>query len=83
MVCVVVAQRLSVGVLVGCYAGCLVGVYGGAVSLGHPIGASGARIIVTLLSVLKQKGGRYGVAAGRPPGAVHRAGLDRALRPSW
>eukprot|EP00966_Prymnesium_polylepis_P000017 402-Prymnesium_polylepis.2 len=39
-----------------------VNVYGGAVSLGHPIGASGARIIVTLLSVLKQKGGRYGVA---------------------
>jgi len=39
-----------------------VNVFGGAVSLGHPIGASGARIIVTLLSVLKQKGGRYGVA---------------------
>ena len=40
-----------------------VNVYGGAVAMGHPIGASGARIITTLLSVLKQEGGKYGVAA--------------------
>src|SRR5690606_30277726 len=40
-----------------------VNVYGGAVALGHPIGASGARIIVTLLSVLQQEKGKYGVAA--------------------
>ncbi len=40
-----------------------VNVFGGAVSLGHPLGASGARIIATLLSVLEQKGGRYGLAA--------------------
>ena len=39
-----------------------VNVYGGAVAMGHPIGASGARIITTLLSVLKQEGGKYGVA---------------------
>lgn len=39
-----------------------VNVNGGAVSLGHPLGASGARIIVTLLSVLKQHGATYGVA---------------------
>jgi acetyl-CoA C-acetyltransferase len=39
-----------------------VNVYGGAVSLGHPLGASGARIVVTLLSVLSQEGGKYGVA---------------------
>lgn len=38
-------------------------VYGGAVAMGHPLGASGARIICTLLSVLKQEGGRYGLAA--------------------
>ena len=38
-------------------------VFGGAVSLGHPLGCSGARIIVTLLNVLTQKGGRYGLAA--------------------
>jgi acetyl-CoA C-acetyltransferase len=37
-------------------------VFGGAVSLGHPIGVSGARIIITLLSVLTHKGGRYGCA---------------------
>lgn len=37
-------------------------VRGGAVALGHPIGASGARIVVTLLSVLKEKGGKIGVA---------------------
>lgn len=35
-----------------------VNVFGGAVSLGHPLGASGARIVVTLLNVLKQKGGK-------------------------
>lgn len=37
-------------------------VFGGAVSLGHPLGASGARIITTLNSVLHQKAGRIGVA---------------------
>lgn len=40
-----------------------VNVNGGAVSLGHPLGASGARIIVTLLNILQQKGGKIGVAA--------------------
>ncbi len=35
---------------------------GGAVSLGHPLGASGARIIATLTNVLNQKGARYGAA---------------------
>ncbi|MBE9464575.1 acetyl-CoA C-acyltransferase [Dyadobacter subterraneus] len=40
-----------------------VNVFGGGVSLGHPLGASGARIITTLLSVLEQKNGRYGLAA--------------------
>jgi acetyl-CoA C-acetyltransferase len=39
-----------------------VNVNGGAVSLGHPLGASGARIIVTLLNVLSQKGAKYGAA---------------------
>jgi acetyl-CoA C-acetyltransferase len=39
-----------------------VNVNGGAVSLGHPLGASGARIVVTLLNVLKQKNGKYGAA---------------------
>lgn len=39
-----------------------VNVNGGAVALGHPLGASGARIIVTLLNVLQQNGGKIGVA---------------------
>ncbi len=38
-------------------------VYGGAVALGHPLGASGARIITTLNNVLHQENGRYGLAA--------------------
>jgi acetyl-CoA C-acetyltransferase len=40
-----------------------VNVNGGAVALGHPLGSSGCRIIVTLLSVLKQNNGKIGVAA--------------------
>lgn len=39
-----------------------VNIYGGAVAIGHPLGASGARIICTLLSVLQHKNARYGVA---------------------
>ncbi len=39
-----------------------VNVNGGAVSLGHPLGASGARIMVTLLNVLQQNKGKYGAA---------------------
>lgn len=39
-----------------------VNVNGGAVSLGHPLGASGARILVTLINVLKQNGSKYGAA---------------------
>ncbi len=35
-------------------------VLGGAVSIGHPLGASGARIVTTLTNVLQQRGGRYG-----------------------
>jgi acetyl-CoA C-acetyltransferase len=39
-----------------------VNVHGGAVSLGHPLGASGARIIVTLINVLRANNARYGAA---------------------
>ena len=41
--------------------GTKVNVYGGAVSLGHPLGASGARIVTTLVNVLRQEGGKIGV----------------------
>lgn len=40
-----------------------VNVHGGAVALGHPIGASGARVLVTLLSALKQRGETRGMAS--------------------
>ena len=39
-----------------------VNVYGGAVSLGHPLGCSGARIVVTLINILNQENGKIGVA---------------------
>jgi acetyl-CoA C-acetyltransferase len=38
-------------------------VNGGACALGHPIGASGARVVVTLINALKQRGLKKGVAA--------------------
>ena len=38
-------------------------VFGGAIALGHPLGASGARIVTTLISVLRRMGGRRGIAA--------------------
>ncbi len=49
-------------------------VYGGAVSLGHPLGASGARIVTTLTSVLQQQKGRIGAV-----GICHGGGGASAL----
>ncbi|MDD5222828.1 MAG: thiolase family protein [bacterium] len=40
-----------------------VNIYGGAAAIGHPIGASGARLLCTLITVLKDRGGRYGLAS--------------------
>jgi acetyl-CoA C-acetyltransferase len=40
----------------------IVNVNGGAIALGHPLGMSGARIVVQLLHELKKRGGRYGLA---------------------
>lgn len=40
-----------------------VNVHGGAVAMGHPIGASGARIVQSLLTVLRFKNAKYGLAA--------------------
>jgi acetyl-CoA C-acetyltransferase len=39
-----------------------VNVHGGAIALGHPIGASGARILVTLIHALRDRGGKRGLA---------------------
>ncbi|MBK7123333.1 MAG: acetyl-CoA C-acyltransferase [Chitinophagaceae bacterium] len=51
-----------------------VNVNGGAVSLGHPLGCSGARIIVTLINVLKQNNAKYGAA-----GICHGGGGASAM----
>lgn len=40
-----------------------INIYGGAVAIGHPLGASGARILCTLVSAMTQEGGKYGIAA--------------------
>ena len=40
-----------------------VNVHGGAIALGHPLGATGARIVVTLISALRSRGGGIGAAA--------------------
>jgi len=40
----------------------IVNIHGGAVSLGHPLGASGARIVCTLQHVLQDKDAKYGLA---------------------
>ena len=40
-----------------------VNVNGGAIAIGHPIGASGARILVTLAYEMKRRGSKYGVAS--------------------
>jgi len=39
-----------------------VNIFGGSVAIGHPLGCSGARILVTLCNILKKKNGRYGIA---------------------
>jgi acetyl-CoA acyltransferase len=38
-----------------------INVNGGAIAIGHPLGASGARIMTTLVNALEQRGGRYGL----------------------
>jgi acetyl-CoA C-acetyltransferase len=40
-----------------------VNVHGGATALGHPIGASGARVLATLISALQTRGGKRGIAS--------------------
>ncbi|MHB8354693.1 MAG: acetyl-CoA C-acyltransferase, partial [Burkholderiales bacterium] len=37
--------------------------YGGAIAVGHPVGASGARIVLQVLRALREKGGRRGIAS--------------------
>ncbi|HEY6082910.1 MAG TPA: acetyl-CoA C-acyltransferase [Chitinophagaceae bacterium] len=55
--CVAIANRQDLGLKAE-----QLNIWGGAVALGHPIGCSGARIVITLTSVLRQKGRKYGIA---------------------
>lgn len=56
-----------------------INVNGGAVALGHPIGASGARILVTLVHALKARGGKFGIASLCNGGGEATAVLIEAL----
>ena len=40
-----------------------VNIWGGATAIGHPVGASGARLVLTLAHQLRERGGGYGVAS--------------------
>jgi len=55
------AQALAVGKELG-WNPDVVNVNGGAIAIGHPLGMSGARLVVTLLHELRRRGGRYGIA---------------------
>jgi hypothetical protein len=50
-------------------------VNGGAIAIGHPLGASGARIMMTLVNALEQRGGRYGLQT-----MCEGGGMARQLR---
>ncbi|MBB5790817.1 thiolase family protein [Jiangella mangrovi] len=56
-----------------------VNVNGGATAIGHPLGASGARLLTTLLSVLEQTGGRYGLQTMCEAGGLANATIIERL----
>ncbi len=56
-----------------------VNVHGGAMALGHPLGASGARLMTTLVNVLEQTGGRYGLQVMCEAGGLANATILERL----
>jgi acetyl-CoA acyltransferase len=56
-----------------------VNVHGGAIALGHPVGASGARLMTTLLNALEQRGGRFGLQAMCEGGGLSNATIIERL----
>lgn len=58
-----------------------VNVFGGAVALGHPLGCSGARIVVTLINALRRRGGGIGAAAVCNGGGGSSAVVVRVAKP--
>ena len=60
----------------------VVNVNGGAIALGHPVGMSGARIVLTLINELRRRGGGLGAAALCGGGGQGDAALVRTLAPA-
>jgi acetyl-CoA acyltransferase len=56
-----------------------VNVNGGAIAIGHPLGASGGRLMTSLLSVLHQTGGRYGLQVMCEAGGLANATIVERL----
>lgn len=54
-------------------------VNGGAIAIGHPLGASGARIMTTLVHALQQRGGRYGLQTMCEGGGMANATIVERL----
>jgi acetyl-CoA acyltransferase len=54
-------------------------VNGGAIAIGHPLGASGARIMTTLVNALEQRGGRYGLQTMCEGGGMANATIIERL----
>jgi acetyl-CoA acyltransferase len=52
---------------------------GGAIAIGHPLGASGARIVTTLVNALEQRGGRYGLQTMWEGGGMANATIIERL----
>ncbi|MBN9263119.1 MAG: acetyl-CoA C-acetyltransferase, partial [Hyphomicrobium sp.] len=52
---------------------------GGAIALGHPLGASGARVMTTMLNALEQTGGRYGLMTMCEAGGMANATIIERL----
>jgi len=57
----------------------IVNVNGGAIALGHPLGATGAKLTVQLLHELRRRGGRYGLVTMCVGGGMGAAGLFERL----
>ena len=71
---VVLAWQRETGVPLG-----RVNIHGGAIALGHPLGASGARLLTTLLNVLDRTGGRYGLQTMCERGGMANATIIERL----
>jgi acetyl-CoA C-acetyltransferase len=55
-------------------------VHGGAIALGHPLGASGTKLTTTLLHALRRRGGRYGLQTMCEGGGMANVTIFEALR---